>query len=263
MISVAPLDAVRRVAALRPSIDTEGPRVRLGLIWGAVALVATALGALPAALAFAAVALGAAGQACRSWRREPRRPYRPVAIFGAVVIALAAAAGPVAVVAAAVITGVGAVGASQARLGRRDWDPALTAAIALVVGIAAAGVPLARSELGGTAAVVLLLTVLVAEASWFVIGSGARTRFDAPVASTAAIAAASVAVAAVLVPPFRGASPWILGVVAAVLVPLGPFVASAVLPSADAFAPALRRIDGFLLVSPVWVLIASALLDLR
>ena len=262
MIAAVRIPSVR-LASLRPSIDTDGPRVRLGLVWGAIATVATLAGPLPAAVAFGAVALGAAGQTCRAWRRDARRPYRPVAIAGAVLIALSGAAGPIAVTAAAVISGVGAFGAAQARLGQRDWDAPLTAAIALVVGIAASGVPLARAELGATAAFVLLATVFVAEASWFVIGSGARTFLDAPVASTAAVAAVSMAVAAVLVPPFRGASPWVLGAIAAVLIPLGPYVASAVLPKPNAFAPALRRVDGFLLVSPVWVLVASALLDLR
>lgn len=257
------MKVAQQAAQLRPPIDIDGPRVRLGLVWGAVAVVATATGAVAAAVAFAAVALGAAGQACRAWRREPRRPYRPVAVAGAVLVALSGAGGPVAVVAASVITGVAALGAAQARLGRREWDATLTAAIALVAGVASAGVPLARSELGATPALVLLGTVLLAEASWFVVGSGARTGFDAPVASTAAIGAVSMAVAAVLVPPFRGASPWVLGAVAAVLVPLGPFVASMILPRANAFAPALRRIDGFLVVSPVWVLVAAAILDLR
>jgi hypothetical protein len=34
------------------------------------------------------------------------------------------------------------------------------------------------------------------------------------------------------------------------------------LPTARAAAPALRRIDAFVLVGPVWTLIASAVLDL-
>lgn len=257
------MKVAQKAAQLRPPIDVDGPRVRLGLVWGAVAVVATASGAVAAAVPFAAVALGAAGQACRAWRREPRRPHRPVAVAGAVLVAFSGAGGPVAVVAASVITGVAALGAAQARLGRGEWDASLTAAIALVAGVASAGVPLARGELGATPALVLLGTVLLAEASRFVMGSGARTRYDGPVASTAAIGAVSMAVAAVLVPPFRGASPWVLGALAAVLVPLGPAVASMILPRAGVFAPALRRIDGFLVVSPVWVLVAAATLDLR
>jgi hypothetical protein len=246
---------------LQPRVDVDGPRVRLGLVWGAVAFVATATGALASAFVFAAVALAAAGQACRAWRRHERRPYRPVAIAGAVLMTLAAASGAVAVTAAAIMTGVGAYGARQLRPGGRDHDPILTAAIALVTGVAAASVPLARRELGATPALVLLCTVLAAEASAFLIGAGARTKIEGPIAATAAIGALSVAVAAVLVPPFRGASPWLLGAIAAVLFHTGPRVASAVLPRADAFAPALRRVDGFVLLGPVWALVARAALD--
>ncbi|HEX6954919.1 MAG TPA: hypothetical protein VF156_08575 [Agromyces sp.] len=251
------------IAALRPRLDDRAPHVRLGIAWAAVVVLALTVGTLATAVAFAAVALGAAGQACRAWRREGRKPYRPVAIAGAVLMCLGAAAGPVAVTAAAIVTGVASFAASHLRLGQRDWDAVLTASIALVVGIAGASVPLARAEVGVTAALVLATSVFAAEASWYVIGSGSRRWFEAPAAAVVAVAAVSIAVAAVLVPPFRGASPWVLGATALVLAPLGPYFASAILPASTAFAPALRRIDGFALVGPVWVLLASAMLDLR
>lgn len=242
-------------------IDVDGPRVRLGVAWATVAVVAVLVGPVSAAVVFAAVALGAAGQACRAWRRSRRTPYRPVAIGGAVLVALAGAAGPVAVAIAAVLTGVAAVAVSQARVGGRDWDRALTAAIALAIGAGAAALPVVRGELGATAALVLLFTVLVAEASTFVVGSGARTTWDAPIAAMAAVGALSLGVAAVLVPPFRGSSPWALAALSAVTVPLGPRLASALLPRARAFAPALRRIDGFFVVAPVWAAVARVMLD--
>ncbi|HEX7166838.1 MAG TPA: hypothetical protein VF230_07645 [Acidimicrobiales bacterium] len=242
-------------------IDVDGPRVRLGVAWATVALVAVLAGPASAAAAFAAVALGAAGQACRAWRRSRRRPYRPVAIGGAVLVAVAGAVGPVAVAAAALVAGVAAVAVAQVRVGGRDWDRTLTAAIALVVGAGAAAVPVVRGELGATAALVLLLTVFVAEASTFVVGSGARTTWDAPIAAMAAVGALSLGVAAVLVPPFRGSSPWALGALSAVTVPLGPRLASTLLPRARAFAPALRRIDGFFVTAPVWAVVARVMLD--
>ena len=256
------VSALRSIAGLRPPLDVEGPRVRLGLAWAAAGLVAVVLGPVVCAVVFAAVSLGAAGQAARAWRRSERQPYRPVAVGGATLVALAAAAGPVAVAAAAVLTGVAAVVAAQGRFDRKTWDASLTTAIALIAGIAGASVPLARSELGTAATLVLLGTVHVADATTFVIGSGARTSYDAPVAATTAIAVVSMGVAAVLVPPFRGASPWVLGAVAAVLIPASRRAASAVLPNPAAFAPALRRLDSFTIAGPVWVLVAAALLDL-
>ncbi|HEX4979749.1 MAG TPA: hypothetical protein VFV35_06770 [Acidimicrobiales bacterium] len=251
-----------RVSHLRPPLDTSGPRVRLGIVWGVVAGLAAALGALPAALVTSGVALGASGQACRAWRRHGRHPNRIAAIGASVLVTLSASAGAGAMVAAVCFVVAVAAGTVVLRPEAPRRDARLAAAIGIVVGVASAGLPLARHELGATPALVLLATVLVGEASWFIIGSDARRRFEAAVASSAAIGVVGLATASVLVPPFRGASPWVLAAVGAVLVPLGPPVASTVLPRPDARVPALRRVDGFLLVAPVWVLVGSALLEL-
>ena len=79
------------------------------------------------------------------------------------------------------------------------------------------------------------------------------------VASIAAIFCVTLFVA-VLVPSFGGPGPFVLGLVAAVLAPLGPLVASIILGDRDARAPALRRIDSLLLLAPVWAWVAAALL---
>ena len=252
-----------RWRTLAPPVDVDGPRIRLGLAWAAVSVVACVVGPNVTAIVFAGLAMAAAGQSCRAWRREERRPYRPVAVAGAVLMALAGRAGPLAVGAAVVLVGIGSVVAEMVPLGGREWNGRLTAAIALVTGAAACAIPMARAELDTTAALVLLATVLVAEASAFVVGFEGRTSFDGPVAGAAAVAAMSLATAAVLVPPFRGASPWVLGAVVALLVPLGPRVASAVLPSPGAFAPALRRLDAFVVAGPVWAIVAAFMLDVR
>ena len=254
--------------SLAPPIVVDGPRVRLGVLWGAVSLGALVAGGFASSLVFAAVALAAAGQASVSWyqprppKRPPkRRPYRPVAVGGAVLIALAGAGGPVSVAAAAGITGVASLVVRQTRLGGKRYDPLLTAAIALGVGIAAAVVPVVRDRLGLSAAFILLLTIHAVDGSTFLIGSGARFRWEGRVAAAAAVAVLSLAASAVLVPPFRAASPVVLGAIAVVLAPLGPRVASALLPKTTAFAPALRRIDSLLVAGPVWALVGSFLLE--
>jgi hypothetical protein len=192
-----------------------------------------------------------------------REAFRPVAVGGAVLMALAGGSGPVAVAAATAITGVASLVVGRTRLGGRQYDALLTASIALTVGASAAVVPVVRAELGFTAAVVLLLSVHAYEASAFLIGAGSRHRWEGAVAGAASVAALALAAAAVLVPPFRGASAWVLGAVAIALTSAGRRAASAVLPTTDAFAPALRRLDGFLLTGPVWAVIAAALLDVR
>lgn len=249
-----------RVWALAPDIDVDGPRVRLGLAWAAVTTLAVVVGPVATALVFAAVALGAAGQATRSWRRAGVRPYRPVAVGGATVIALAGSAGPLAVLAAAVVSAVAATTAQQLRFGGRDWDARATVAIAVLVGVGAASPALVADLLGLVPAVVLLLTVHAVDASTFIVGSGARSKWEGPIAAAASAGAFSVAVAAVFVPPFRGASPWVLGALVAVLVPVGTVAATTLLGDRRSPVPALRRLDAYLVVGPVWALAGRLLL---
>ena len=255
--------AARPLWSLLPAADIEGPKVRLGLVWAGLTVVAVLAGPGATALVFAPVALGAAGQTTRTWRRtKGPRPYRPVAVAGATVCALAGATAPIAVVAAAVVTAVAAYTAQQLRFGGRRWDAKATTAIALVVGVGAAAPAVVVDQLGVIAGLVLLLTVHTVDASTFIVGSGARARWEGPVAAAASVAALSTAVAAVFVPPFRGASPWVLGALVAVLVPVGTMVATALLGRDEAPVPALRRLDGFLVVGPAWALLGRLLLDL-
>ncbi|MBW3614542.1 MAG: hypothetical protein KY439_04430 [Actinobacteria bacterium] len=252
---------------LRPPLDIDGPRIRLGLVWAAVSLAAVLAGPLPTAVVFAGVALGAAGQACRSWRRLRSQPDRRVAIGGATVIALAGGVAPWAVAVAAALTAAAAAGArfAPATLGgptSRRSDPRTTAAIALLIGAGGAAPAVVRDQLGATAALVLVVLVHAVDASTFIVGSGARSPWEGWAAGAAAAGAVSLAVAALLVPPFRGAAPWLLALVVAVLVPAGGVVATAVLGRPQARAPALRRIDAFLVAAPVWALVASLVLDL-
>ena len=68
----------------------------------------------------------------------------------------------------------------------------------------------------------------------------------------------AVFVAAVVVPPFSGRSPWILLGLVAVLAPVG-----VVLRRASARArrlPALRRLDSLVLAGPAWVIAVGLLL---
>lgn len=263
-----------RLLALLPAVDADGPRVRLGLVWAAVTVAAVVVGPFATALLFAGVALAAAGQSARTWQAADRasQPYRPVALAGAAVGALAGGAGPLAVVAAAAATTVAAVTAQQLRFGGRDWDAKPTIAIGVVLGVAAATPAVAVDQLGVVPALVLLALLHVVDASTFIVGSGARSRWEGPVAGAASAASLALAVAALLVPPFRGASPWVLAAAVAVSVPAGGMVASALLGPGvrrrgeerpvPVPVPALRRLDGLVVAGPVWLLLGRLLLDL-
>jgi hypothetical protein len=54
--------------------------------------------------------------------------------------------------------------------------------------------------------------------------------------------------------PFDGrVDAWIFGGLVAVVAPLGQLVASAALPTASTWVPALRRLDAYIVAAPVWV----------
>lgn len=244
-----------RVLEVRPRV--VGPHGRLGLAWFVVTLVALSAGRWALALVFAPCAGLAAVQAARSWRRRPR-PAVPVAGAGAALLVLAAAVGPVAVGVVAFLVGAVVV-AGAAMAGARRADPTLTLVIAGSVGMAAAA-PVLLLRSGLVPVFVLLVLAAVHDASAYVVGTGARSAWEGPAAGAASMAAVTVAVAAVLVPPFRGASPWVLGGLAILLAPLGPYAGSALLGDRRARVPALRRLDSLLVLSPVWCLVAAAVL---
>ncbi|MDQ3106998.1 MAG: hypothetical protein M3Q68_04255, partial [Actinomycetota bacterium] len=143
-----------------------------------------------------------------------------------------------------------------------SWDARATIAIAVLIGVGAASPAFVVGELGLLPALVLVASVHAVDASTYIVGSGASSRWEGPVAGVAAVGALSLAVAAVLAPPFRGVSPWVLGAVVAVLAPLGPLVATALLGRAEAPVPALRRLDAYLVAGPVWAVAGRVLLDL-
>ena len=258
VVSVPVQGVVSHVKALAVHPEVVGPHARLGVVWAFFTLAALFGGAVWLALWLAPVAGVAAVQAAASWRRRSRSPAALLAGVGAALITLAAAAGPL--VTAVAVTAVGVAAFANALVpGGRYSDPALTLAIAGALGLAGAAPVLVRGE-GLIPALVLLTFAGVHDASSYVVGTGAATDWEGPAAGVASIAAVTLAVAAVFVPPFRGATRWALGALAAVLAPLGPYVGSALLGDRRARVPALRRLDSLLLLGPLWALAAAALL---
>ena len=254
-------EAFRQLAAV-PDID--GPRIRLGVAWAVVTAGFVAAGPIPLAVWLSAAALVAAGNTARAWRQTERRPIGTIVVFGSAAFPIAAAFGPtgVLVVAGAVVVATAA------------WDPAagafhqpagiqanlpLTIATPMCIGLAAAS-PILVRDIGLVEALVLLSFVCVYDASAYLVGTGSASPWEGPAAGAAFILAVTLAVAAVFVPPFRGVTPWLFGFMAAVLAPIGPHVASALLPDPKSRAPALRRLDSLLVLGPAWTLVALLLL---
>ena len=226
------------------------PHGRLGLAWAVVTLGVTVAG--PAYLAgwLAVAAFIAGAQTCQVWRKRGERPV-PLA-------AAAIAAGlPVAAsfdmdkLVAVVVAGLLVTFLCRLRTptSAPSRDIALTLAIAVPIGLAAAAPVLVRHT--GIAATVLLLAMICAyDAGAYLIGTGASSAWEGPAAGVAALIPLTIFAEVVLIPPFAGAQPLFLGLLAAVLAPAGPVAASALLGDRNGHAPALRRLDSLLLLGP-------------
>lgn len=244
-----------RVRALEERPRVVGPHARLGVVWFVVLMAALFAGTAGLVLLLAPAAGLAGVQALRS--RRAKAPSPAVAGGGAFVLVVAAALGPAPAGAVGAILLVLLIVTTAARHRRVEAVVALVAAG--VVGLACAA-PVLLLQDGVVPVFVLLTYAAVYDASAYVVGTGAGSSWEGPAAGIASIAAVTLAVAAVLVPPFRGASPWILGGLAAVLAPVGPYVASALMGDRRARVPALRRLDSLLVLAPAWCLAASILL---
>lgn len=242
--------------------DLDGPRVRMGLLWFVLALLAPLAGMVAVALLFGTVAAAAALQTAAAWRKARRPPHQLVAGLGALALPLAATLGigatgltALAFVAAALLAGV--VQDRRVRSRRRGVRvppldrAATTLRCGFFLGLAAAGaVFLCRTDAG--ALVTLVVLVSGYEVGDYLVGTGAENPVEGPVAGIATVLVLTFAVAVFQFPPFDTISAWVFGALVAVLAPLGRFAGAVIAPGPESRVPALRRIDSWLIVAPVW-----------
>src|SRR5947209_7233020 len=239
--------------------DTDKPHVRLGLLWILVTIAAVAGGRTTLGVWMAVMAGVAAAQVTKVWMERHERPVSYVAVAGAAALPLAAIGGlatlNILAVLAVVITMLARVSVPTKAPSR---DVALTLMIIFPIGLATAA-PVLLRNVGVAAPLALFAFAAAHDMGAYLVGTGAANDWEGPVAGVASIFCVTLFVA-VLVPSFGGGGPFVLGLVAAVLTPLGPLAASIVLGDRDGKAPALRRIDSLLLLAPVWAWLAAVLL---
>ena len=236
------------------------PHGRLGLAWAVVVTAAAALGPVWLAVWLAVAALVAAFQVAMVWLARNERPLPAFAAATAAALPLAAVSGVgtmnTVVVVALVATLLARLGAPTKAPSR---DVALTLVIGLAVGLAAAS-PVLLRDINVHAPLFLLALAATYDAGAYLVGTGAASAWEGPVAGIAATIPLTMFAAIVLVPPFGGAAPIVLGALGALLAPFGPLAGSALLGDATANAPALRRLDSLLVLGPVWAWCAAAFL---
>jgi hypothetical protein len=181
----------------------------------------------------------------------------------AAAIVLAAIAGPIATGGTAVAALLVLVIEAAIHQGRPDPEPGLLKRILIVALPAAAGAGFVLTRHQGLDEALLLGGMMVVyDSAAYLIGTGAKHRWEGPAAGIVSVGILSVLAAAVLAPPFTGSSPWVFGGLAAILLPLGPIVCRPLVGRArsPARVPALRRLDSLVLLAPAWPVAIALLL---
>ena len=236
------------------------PHGRIGVAWALTAAAAAVKGKAWLAAWLGVTAFVGASQAAAARRALEQRPppwlaalvavgLPAAAVFGGGQLAIATAG--TALVAAAIWKLLPGSGTA------RDLARALL--IGLLNGLAAGSVVATRA-LGADVALYLLACAGVYDAGAYVVGTGAAAVWEGPVAGMVALLPVAVLADVLLVPPLPAGGPVALGILAALLAPLGPLVASAVLGRRDLDAPGLRRLDSLLLLAPMWAWAAGRFL---
>ena len=238
--------------------DIDGPRVRLGIAWFVGAIAALAFGTITTALWFGVAFAAAGSHTLRTWRARGEPVDPRVALLGVALVVAAAALHPRAMgVAILVLTAAAVALAARERSEGGIGDAVARAGLVLQSALpvaVAGGCFILLADLEVWAAVSLVLLVSAYETGDFLIGSGSLNAFEGPLAGAMAVLVVTLAIAALGFPPFGVGEALGFGLLVAPGAFAGQLAASAMLPHARSFAPALRRVDSLLLTAPLWYL---------
>lgn len=251
------------VAGLLAPPQTDGPRVRVGVLWFFLALAAVTSGRWWTGALMALLAGLAAAQTVRAWAlafagREPVEPgevrsLSGAAAFGAAAVPLAAAWGTgaagVVLAVVGIASGVGLV--PRDRRGRPTLASVLPMAT-IAPAVAASSIVLAV-RVDVWAGVALVVAVSLFDAGNFLLGAGASTRWEGPVAGIIGALAVVFTMSTLAVGGISTTEWWIAGSVMSITCVLGLPLVSLLLPSPEAWVPALRRLDSYLVAGPAFV----------
>jgi uncharacterized membrane protein YdcZ (DUF606 family) len=242
--------------------DVRGPKIRLGLLW-TVALFVSLVASAPGLAVFLGLTVAVAAlQTSARWRDAGASANQWLAAGGALVIVVASSIGNAwsgaAVVAFAVVAvffpdgPAPQIPTSLGQIGTQAWGTLAAGLCPAVVGVCA--VQLERID-------ALTFLCLVGAASTYDAGNflcteGRRNPWIGPLAGMGGVVVVAIAMAVAQPPPFSSAQALLLGLALVVLCPAGQMLGSWLLPRGRAHAPALRRLDSWLLAGPLLLLAA-------
>lgn len=236
----------------------------LAIAWVAALGVGLWFGPWALAVLFAAVGAVAALQTMRAWQAAGVWSVQVVVGAGPPAVILASVVGlqwaGVALLGAVLLALLGSV--SVARRGGALLSAGMT--VRCIVAPAVVGVAVvAIYDVGWAPALILVALASGYDLGAHVWGGEGAGALVGRVVGIITVLVGTLAFSALhtvfeLEPFGPTASVWIFGGLAATLCPLGPMVASLLLPSADAPAPALRRIDSLILAAPLALVFISS-----
>lgn len=158
------------------------------------------------------------------------------------------------VVALVVITAAGAAGVADLTVARAS---SVAVAVLLPTVPATAVVLVVGTHLW--AGLFLVLAVSLYDAGCFVGGAESASLLEGPVTGVIGVLAVTFTMAMFQAPPFDTASAALVGGLCAVACPVGQWVTSAFLPSADSPCRAVRRLDTYVVAAPLFLAATWAL----
>jgi len=251
---------------------TDGPKIFFGLAWFFMAFISIVIAdylkrpsstSLIFVLVIAPIAGLAGLQIGNTWFGK-RKEVRAWTAGVAYLVALSGFAGLQGILIGSVIGLVTlSIGSSMGDGSRRTFselfDIMFRAAFPVGFAVASMAAITTLSYSKGEGAYVLmalLLLVSAYEAGDFIVGSGANNAIEGPISGVFSLLV--VAFALFLIPPAAFVSSTIfilLAFLAAICCPVGQMLGSGLLPNSLAWAPALRRLDSYIVTAPVWLLV--------
>lgn len=240
--------------------DVSGPKVRLGVLWFLLAWAGFALGTLGVGAVFVTAATVASLQvAAHLMIEEDTNSRVTAAVITAAVGTSAIFNARVVGVVILVAVAVAFVVASQTVDRNMTLHVAgLTLRASLPLGIAMAAI-LYLHRIDAWVFMILFGIVSIYDAGNFLVGTGSRRIWVGPLAGLMGAAAVVFGAAGFEAPPLTEKTTWLLGGLAALACPLGQIVGSFMLPRPDARAPALRRLDTYLVAGPLMLALFLAI----
>ena len=252
---------------------TDGPKVTLGVLWflflmgGALLgfnFDNTAVSSVAVAVVTSTIAALAGLQVGFAWfpKNPATRSWTAIAAFAT---GIAGFYGPWGVmiglvVGLLILTAYIVVYRGHRRTSAQLFDVLARAAIPAGLASACLGAMAFRNL---PVLIALVLFVSAYEVGDFLVGSGAFNPVEGPMAGIIAAGVVAFFLFLIQPDPFSSESILMFVAVAAVCCVAGQYLASALLPRGNAWAPALRRIDSYLIVAPLWLLLLVLLPDLH